>query len=819
MNTTRKFLYSIPLATALIASGAQAELEEVIVTAQKRAQSLQDVPLSVTALTSSQINNLGLTDRADITQQIANVQLNAWSPNLTIFNIRGVSQNNFIDINEAPIAVYVDDVYLGSMNALSGQLYDIERIEVLRGPQGTLFGRNATGGLIHYISRQADSEEFNGHYRLGAGSFGAIANEFVAGGEFSAGNRFRIGIRKDDAAGYIESAFPGVGNLGGKDGLGYKAQFQFDASDTVRVDLNYSGSTDDRVPTGGYVFQPFGDPSTSYIPPELEQWAEANIPPVKGLEGAALTEATGNFLFTAHPDGTPTGRGGEEVADPTKVFDGDFRNDGYAPVDEAGLTTFTGNSPTPHTNYADYTGYLDRDTQSLDLKVLYSDEDGNSLTYIAGWSELNKFYTEDGDGVRAPIINFTTTMDYTQITQEIRYDSEFDGGNWQVGLYFMDLTYDGSAITVGAPVLNTITLSEDGTDGFVAEGLLKNPTADQTFKLSTQNIALFGEGEFQFGDYFSLTVGARYTSDDKSIDYSRFLTNDGIALTDPESRENLPDSFSQGDFAGRIIFSFAFGAEEDGKLYLSYNRGIKSGGFNASATVSKDTIRYNSEVLTSYELGYKAQFTNELRFSTTLFSYDYQDYQAFSILNGTPNISNADATASGMELELEYTTGGSVGDFFLNFGMAYMDSDVDNIQGIDGQDPPGPPGFVNFPVDTLNNKVLPNAPELSANLLVAYNFVVTPDSSVSLQIDTAWYDDQYLEVTNGGGAFQESYTLANFSLGWRALFDIGELSGKFHANNIGDTVYKLYSLDLGVLGATSYYGPPINYGVTITYSW
>ena len=136
--------------------------EEIIVTAQKREESIQDVPIAISAMTGDQVDALGFTDFTEIVQQIPALQLNAWSPNLTIFNIRGVSQNNFQDHLEAPVAVYMDDAYMGTMNGISGQMFDMKRIEVLRGPQGTLFGRNATGGLVHYISQDASEEETNG---------------------------------------------------------------------------------------------------------------------------------------------------------------------------------------------------------------------------------------------------------------------------------------------------------------------------------------------------------------------------------------------------------------------------------------------------------------------------------------------------------------------------------------------------------------------------------------------------------------------------------------------------------------------------------
>ena len=103
-------------------------LEEIIVTAQKRDENLQDVPIAVTAFTGDQVRALGLTDFTEIVQQMPGLQLNAWSPNLTIFNLRGISQNNFQDHLEAPIAVYMDDAYVGTMNALSGQMFDMKRI-------------------------------------------------------------------------------------------------------------------------------------------------------------------------------------------------------------------------------------------------------------------------------------------------------------------------------------------------------------------------------------------------------------------------------------------------------------------------------------------------------------------------------------------------------------------------------------------------------------------------------------------------------------------------------------------------------------------
>ena len=165
---------------------------DIVVTAQKRSENLQKVAISVSAYSGEQLEALGINDTTQITQQIPAFQLNAWSPNVTIFNLRGISQNNFTDYLEAPVAVYMDDAYMGSINGISGQLFDTERVEVLRGPQGTLFGRNATGGLVHYISRDASEDVSNGYADLSYERFDRRAFEAAIGGKITQGLRFRV---------------------------------------------------------------------------------------------------------------------------------------------------------------------------------------------------------------------------------------------------------------------------------------------------------------------------------------------------------------------------------------------------------------------------------------------------------------------------------------------------------------------------------------------------------------------------------------------------------------------------------------------------
>ncbi len=146
------------------ATGGASEraLEEIVVTANRREERLQDVGISVTALGSTSLKNLNITTATDIVRAVPSLKMNAYSSSQVVFNIRGVAQNSYGDEQEPPVAVYQDDSYSSSINLASFPVFDLARVETLRGPQGTLFGRNATGGAIQFISKKP-TDEFEGY--------------------------------------------------------------------------------------------------------------------------------------------------------------------------------------------------------------------------------------------------------------------------------------------------------------------------------------------------------------------------------------------------------------------------------------------------------------------------------------------------------------------------------------------------------------------------------------------------------------------------------------------------------------------------------
>ena len=187
-------------------------LEQITVTAQKRDQNLQAVGTSITALDATALSKLGLTDVTSVASQTPAMQFNQYSPNITVYNLRGVSQNDFSDHQEAPIAVYSDDVYVASMGALAGAMYDLARVEILRGPQGTLFGRNATGGLIQYISEKPKFGEA-GSISVTAGTYSTVNSEGFVNAALNESLAARFSFATDYHSGYVENRIgPDLGN-------------------------------------------------------------------------------------------------------------------------------------------------------------------------------------------------------------------------------------------------------------------------------------------------------------------------------------------------------------------------------------------------------------------------------------------------------------------------------------------------------------------------------------------------------------------------------------------------------------------------------
>ena len=752
--------------------------DAIVVTANKRNESLQKVAISVSAFSGEQIDRLGITETTQITQQIPSLRVNAYSPNLTIFSLRGISQNNFTDNLEAPVAVYQDGAYVASMNAVAGQLFDIKRVEVLRGPQGTLFGRNATGGLIHYLSEDASKDEVNGYAQGEYGRFNSWSLEAAAGGALAEGVRIRVAGRVEKADGYIKSrdtdatalglgVIPGSGqDLGGKNGWAARANLQFDLSPQATVSLWYKHSEDNNVATGGYVFE-----NCVYLP-------------------------------NGYCDTAPTGLTGDQ----TGVING-----------------VTAEKASPWEHFGERPGSFDRVMNSYQGQLDW-DLGGAELTSITNYLTMDKVYAEDGDALPFTVVNVDSAVEFSQFSQELRLAGEAGKLKWQIGGYFLDMKYDGYYNVTGTPIIDLAIATNGG---------FSLPTVEQNYIVNSKNWSIFAQGDIQFTDTLSLTVGGRYSKDDKSIDLQNVVVDATYApqpdprvlFTDKDLAAVVPGANEEhyGDWAARVSLNYQMNS--DTLLFASWNRGIKGGNWSLSSAIAAQDFRHRPETLNSFEGGFKTtQLGGKLRLNGTIFHYIYDDYQAFSLAGGVPKIYNSDAKSTGAELEAFYSPSSN---FDAVLGATWQTSSVESIPATGVQFGPelfpGAPdtqyctnlGGVfrcEFPQANITNAELPNAPRFSFNYLLRYNRDVA-GGNVAVQVDGVWYDDQFLEVTNGLGSLQKAYNVTNASLTYRHE-DTG-ISLTAWGRNVFNKAYRAYALNLGILGVTSIYAPPATYGATL----
>lgn len=260
------------------------------------------------------------------------------------------------------------------------------------------------------------------------------------------------------------------------------------------------------------------------------------------------------------------------------------------------------------------------------------------------------------------------------------------------------------------------------------------------------------------------------------------------------------DEIDYGDFAARLQLNWT--PTDDTLLYAAFNRGIKGGNWSIDplGAIAVGDLKHDEEILHAWEIGLKQSLLDgRARLNAAGFYYDYSDYQTFSLLALTPQVSNSDATAHGGEIELQISPADGW-DFM--FGASFLDSEVDAVPDVFG-------GTV--------EAEFPTAPGVSLNWLGRYAWSAF-GGQVAVQIDGTWNDDQFLEGTNSAVSFEESYSVWNGNVSYTT--GDGKWKGTLWVRNFTDTEYRLYNLDLGLLGfIEQVYAPPRWVGGTLAYYW
>ena len=598
------FLMGLIVCSSLYAESRSILLEEVIVTAQKREQNLQDVGISVTAFGSEQIRELGYDEPVDVTLQTPGVTYMTIHQSIATLNIRGISQNDFADHLEPPVALYVDEAYVPHQGAARAQMFDVERVEILRGPQGTLFGRNATGGLMHILSHRP-TNEFSGFLETTIGEYALRKFEGAVGGALAEGFRGRLAFVKNISNGWFENRVEK--DQMDQDNHAGRLYLEYDATDLTELSFKLHGSRNDHE--SGQAF--------NHTP---------TIPGQDGLGRALGKNETGVW---------PNLAVGGTVEGPCPGCD----LDGYKEPDN-----------NPHTGSMSH-GDFTRDIWGANFKITSSFFNGFNITSITDYLSLSKTLITDPDGSSNPLFAWRTEQDSDDISQELRFSGDTDTMRWQAGVYYlqMDSSYASQVDLDISPYIGA-------PPGF-AIGLTRTE-----WDLDVKTWAAFGQVEVDVSPELTAILGLRYTEDDKEIEAifddsglggARTLYNTDI---DPKAQEDFKNLSVRAQLDWR--------PSDDWLFYVSYNRSHKGGnwampvfGMNPDPDLrvieSYPSLPHDEEILNAYEVGAKGDLWNgKARLNGSIYYYDYRDYQVFSLRNAVQTLSNRDATVSGAEIEL-----------------------------------------------------------------------------------------------------------------------------------------------------------------------
>jgi len=605
-------------------------VEEIVVTAQRREQSVQDVPIAISAFSSAQLEAQGISSTLQLGQYIPNTvaQSNTGLGSANAYYIRGLGNTESIATFDPPVGTYVDDVYISRQNANNLSLFDVERVEVLRGPQGTLFGRNTTGGAINVIMRKPEFDQIGGFAEVGYGSYD---KKIVRGSiDLPLAPTFAIklsGYWQDDN-GYVRNTTTGE-RLNDDDGWGVRLGFRGELSPTAR----WSGSYAHIVARGENILNFDCDPN-----------APANCSGRFATSGLR----NGNTL-------TPSPFAGLGITG-TKA--------GFGQGNDA-------------TN--------DLITSTLEFDVA----DKTTLSLITGYVNLRqKFALDFFDGrsgpslaVPVPIVRgfqrggFTIINDgkHTQFTQEVKLNGVLADGiiNYVVGGYF----YREDNRTDFADVFSIFSPAVPANVGV---GLL---LADRTLVNSTKAAAGYAQADVKLGPV-TVTGGIRYTDETKTflISDNRPVCNAGPLLATCIDNANLiapsgariPTTQTTRIWTPR--FAVNWKAADEVNVYASATRGFKSGGWNARATAAGQLLPFGPEKVWTYEAGIKTEFFDrKLRANLTVYRTDVQDLQTPSALVGPTGaitfITRNFADYRNTGVEGEFTIVPTAGlNLYVNFG-------------------------------------------------------------------------------------------------------------------------------------------------------
>lgn len=621
------------------------KLEEVVVTAQRRSENLSDVPVAVTVLLGEGIRKRRVQALDDIATYVPSLQINSViGENTPIFSLRGVSMSDYSLNQQGPVATYVDDVYRGSSTILGVSMFDVDRVEVLRGPQGTLYGKNTTGGAVKIFSRKPELEEYNGYVSGGIGNFGRQEAAGAINIPLSNTTAVRIAGVVTRADGWFENQVAGQPDLNATREYGLRGTFLWEPKLDTLIVLRASISEQDPINYG--------------IRSEAGEFGV----------GAGLY-AFYNSLFPIQNPNTDyfrTGLGDHEI-------ESDQPRRRNSQVQEIALT--------------------------MDFPI----SDDLNFTSVSSWTDGEMLIPEESDGSPLRVLELPQFGETTQLTQDLRVTSDYSSKlNFILGAFY---GHEKTVINNKFIGFADIDATGDGlvnADDCTASGYFIC-NYENNFEQIKKSYAVYSDLTYELSEKITLTGGLRYTNDEgEQNDYKSVLYGiDGTPLFNlipgTAALDGTIDLKTNSDnVSGRAVIDIQL--DNGALVYASVNRGYRGGAFNAQAYVTLDELTTaDPETIMAYEVGVKhTMFNRTLQYAAGIFYYDYRDQQFLDIdTNALQRVTNIEKSrVLGAELELTFSP---VEDLVFNSAFSWLDTEVraGELRGIDlvGNNLPNSPDF------------------------------------------------------------------------------------------------------------------------------
>jgi len=805
-------------------------LEEVVVTAQRREESLQETPISITAFTAGTLQDMGVHDVTGIAEAAPNLQINE-TPGATASTgiyIRGVGISDAAIIFDPKVGMYLDGVYISKAIGSIFDVVELERIEVLRGPQGTLFGRNTTGGAINMTSRKPTGEfdarakasvGNDGYYRYGFST--NLPEAYKLSAQLSGDVSSYDGWADNNYNG--PSLSPGVNKLKGDpssyDTWAYRLALRWRPHDSVTVDYDFdrnhrtavaspfqltgigtsittNGLNPVQVPftyLGGPLFQQMaanvGDPQKRrddfMLDGETEEHTDITAHTAIG-EWQAAENLTLKYIFSYRfTDNGNTGNdldGGVYYAPDLwygSVPAGAFPPNGSA-ANFVQATAFEGMTPKNQI-----------DARSHEVQALGKALD-EKLTYTAGL-----YYSEE-----------TTQQDNPQ-TYSLPLENLLAIPQMAPmrGLY-QAYGYCPTGVCIGTQRLPIPLASADpGIPGYV----------DFRYGQDASSWAAYAQATYSLTEALDLTFGLRYTEDEKDA----WLQQQNIDA-DPNTpgtqfgRIKANDNWNNTSYMANASYQIT----DDLNAYLKYSTGYNAGGYNPrAANVTAFQTPFDEETVEVWELGLKSEWLDQrLRINASVFTNDYQDIQVNQFISGASGASSVvvnagSGTYRGFELELVAVP---VDGLTLDAAYGYLDAKYNDY---DVQDP-GNPGQK---VDISDITKVAYVPDNSVTAGVQYDFQPFSFGALSVRVDGSYRSKIYFHPYDNAITPADSYSLLNARVSLNdikldALGRDGALRVSLWGKNLTDEEYRNFGIDFGALGfAGNRFGMPRTYGLDLVY--